>query len=145
MTLSDKKTYDLPNDHVLFQEWLKDDPFWMLVACQLVNLTTWKAAKPVFEAIKVRYSIPELAVAPMEDIECLLKPLGLYRRRARSLTIMAHQWLSMSYRPVTRQDVLKLCGCGKYASDSWAIFIEKDYLVQPNDGALNWYLERRNR
>ncbi|KKK75781.1 hypothetical protein LCGC14_2870280 [marine sediment metagenome] len=38
-----------------------------------------------------------------------------------------------------------LPGCGKYAADSWAIFMEGRLDVEPNDGKLNWYLDKERQ
>lgn len=130
-----------PPDGVLFQEWI-DDPFWMLVACQLVNLTTWRQARPCFEWLRETSVDPiNLAMADPEDLHEHLEPLGLWRRRASMLPRFARSWLTR--RPVTAKDVLMMPGCGKYAADSWSIFVEGDLGVEPNDGKLNWYLDRR--
>ena len=40
-------------------------------------------------------------------------------------------------------DVLTLPGCGRYAADSWAIFVEGRLDVSPSDGKLNWYVETK--
>lgn len=125
---------------MLFQERLLDEPFWLLVACSLVNLTTWDVARRCFERLRARYVHPcVLAVARESDLHEALRPLGLWRRRAISLKRLANAWLSSP--PKTAEDVLKLPGCGKYASDSWAIFIDGRHDVQATDGKLLWYLQ----
>jgi len=53
---------------------------------------------------------------------------------------MAKAWLQG--RPTCYDDVLKFPGCGKYAADSWAIFVEGRTDVEPSDGKLNWYLDK---
>ncbi len=124
-----------------FQEDLQDDPFWMLVACQLVNLTAWKTARPVFDAIRARWANPyELSQAPIGDLEDLLRPLGLFRRQSYSLRAMAECWLLRP--PHTRFDVERLPGCGKYAADSWEIFQEGNLGAKASDRKLLAYLER---
>ena len=131
-----------PPDGVLFQERLRTDPFWMLVACCLVNLTTWKCARPVFDELNRRYrSADEMARAQPEDLHELLQPLGLWRRRAVSLTRLAREWAE-GRRPADAKGVKKLPGCGQYASDSWAIFVDGRTDVEVTDGKLSWYLER---
>lgn len=133
-----------PPDGVLFQERLRADPFWMLVACSLVNLTTWKCARPVFDELVRRYpSHADMARAKPEDLHDLLKPLGLWRRRAISLTRLANEWAD-GKRPLDSKGVKKLSGCGRYASDSWAIFIDGRTDVEVTDGKLSWYLGIKN-
>ncbi len=133
-----------PPEDRLFQERLKHNPFWMLVACQLVNLTTWKQAAPVHRWLVATYLGPEgLARAQPNELERVLEPLGLFRRRAVSLVKFANAWLLC--RPREYDDVMALPGCGKYAADSWAIFVEGNLDVEPRDGKLNWYLDRRKQ
>lgn len=118
------------------------DPFWMLVACQLVNLTTWRQAKPVLWWLRHEYADEwGLAKARSADLRRMLRPLGLWRRRARTLVAMARAWTTSP--PLTAEDVMRLPGCGRYAADSWAIFVEGRRDVSPSDRRLRWYLERR--
>lgn len=129
-----------PKRKILFQEYLKSEPFWMLVACQLVNMTSFDQAEHVLSRLRSEYTIDTLASARDEDLHEMLRPLGLWRRRSRSLIAMAQVWVIDP--PKHAKDVLRLPGCGKYASDSWSIFVDGNLCVEPEDGKLNWYLER---
>lgn len=130
----------------LFQEDLLAQPFWMLVACQLVNLTTWEKARVVHEELARRWPSPaDLCVADRAQLEEALRPLGLFRRRARSLVGMADEWLCGG-PPRDADDVARrMPGCGKYAADSWAIFVDGRTDVTVTDGKLAWYLARIER
>lgn len=131
---------DEPADGELFQERLREDPFWMLVACQLVNLTTWAQARPCLEALMQTYRTPAaLSRATEEDLHPYMMPLGLWRRRTTILLRFSRRWLDVDPNCVK---VLSLPGCGKYAADSWAIFVEGRTDVMPTDGKLSWYLKR---
>lgn len=100
----------------LFQEDLRHEPFWMLVACSLVNLTTWRKARNVFRLLRALYPEPgDLASAGDELVE-LLCPLGLSNRRSQSLRSLDRVFHEKP--PVQAADVLALPGCGKYAADS---------------------------
>jgi len=142
-TSSNSPKLSVPKKGQLFQERLKYNPFWMLVACQLVNLTNWEGqAEPAFQYILARHLTPEsLAEAEAETLHEILKPLGLWRRRAITLPKFARAWLQG--KPECYDDVLKMPGCGKYSADSWAIFVDGRLDIQPNDGKLNWYIDRR--
>ena len=131
-----------PPDGLLFQQYLRDDPFWMVIACQLVNQTSWQVAKPAFWSIVARCDgRPEvLASTAPEDLHDVLRPLGLWRRQAIGLPRFAEAYLQR--RPNTAQELLALPGVGKYAADSWAIFVDGRTDVQPSDGKLNWYMEQ---
>jgi endonuclease III len=114
----------------------------MVVACCLVNRTTWEKARLVHSRLKLRYGGPEgLASADPEDLQPVIRRLGLWRQRSKSLVRMARTWLQRE--PETSDDVAKLPGCGKYAADSWAIFIENRVDVYPRDGKLNWYIHEQ--
>lgn len=115
----------------------------MLVACSLVNLTNWETARPVHSKLRGLYSIRRLADADPDELHDLLRPLGLWRRRSITLVLMAKAWLRE--RPEGYDDVLRLPGCGSYAADSWAIFVEGRTDVEPRDGKLNWYLDQLKR
>lgn len=130
-----------PPEGRLFQERLRHSPFWMIVACQLVNQTTWRQAEPAFRSLLAMYVTPgRLSRAAPEDLHDVLRPLGLWRRRSVSLTRLALAWSKIP--PTCYDEVSALPGCGKYAADSWAIFVEGRLDVEPRDGKLNWYLRR---
>src|SRR4051812_10337221 len=129
-----------PRGH-LFQERLRGRPFWMLIACSLVNLTTWEQARPAFLHIRRTFpSIGALASARPSQLASCLRPLGLWRTRAERLPRMAREWLRAG-PPKTYLDVQRLPGCGKYAADSFAVFVLDDLSVEPTDGKLTWYME----
>lgn len=112
----------------------------MLVACQLVNLTTWEQARPALGWLRRRYVRPAvLAAARPDDLHDALRPLGLWRRRATILVRFANAWVSSP--PTDAKSVLKLPGCGRYASDTWAIFMDRRLDVKVTDSKLLWHLE----
>lgn len=128
---------------ILFQESLYKDPFWMLVACSLVNLTTWKSAEPVFESIREKWPTPEeLEKADPSVLYRMVAKLGFGKIRSTRLPALAAMYLYRS--PKTAKDVLELPGCGKYASDSWAIFVEGRLDIEPTDKELIAWLEKRS-
>ena len=78
-----------------------------------------------------------LASAEPAQLEALLRPLGLHRRRAQTLIDMSRAFLDGSWRRVE-----ELPGVGKYAADAYAIFcLGRWREVAPNDHALNAYQE----
>lgn len=108
----------------LFQEDLCGEPFWMLVCCILVNRTKWQQAEPVYEELRRRWPTPhDLANSDWGKIALTIKSLGLYNRRAASIGRLATMWV---HSPPTRAgEVTRLSGCGQYAADSWAIFVDR--------------------
>lgn len=114
-------------------------PFWMLVACQLVNRASWEVAEGVLSRVRAKWPEPSaLEFADADALARVLRPIGLQNGRARNLIAFARAWRLT--RPATRDDVLSMPGCGPYAADAWAIFIEGRRDVDPTDGKLNWYL-----
>lgn len=126
----------------LFQEALYKEPFWMLVACCLVNRTRWVQAEPVFEKLRARYpTMADLAMAPISEVEDIVQPLGLFKRRALSLVRLAQDYMG-DVPPANASEVKRLPGCGQYASDSWAIFVDGDLSIRPDDIELQGYLDK---
>ena len=113
----------------------------MMLACCLVNRTQWETAEPAFLRIRRRFPTPALlARARPRQLHAVLRPLGLWRARAARLPSMAKAWVICP--PTTYTDILKLPGCGLYASQSWAIFIEGRLLDSSTvtDHKLEWFL-----
>lgn len=134
-----------PDSGQLFQEELVSDPFWMMVACILINRTHWRQVRPVLQRLMMRYDGAKgLSKARVEDLLDVIKPLGLYNRRSASIKRFALAW--MDNAPKTAKDVAKLPGCGPYAVHSWMIFVDRVMppVDQVSDGKLAWYLENRS-
>jgi methyl-CpG-binding domain protein 4 len=83
-----------------------------------------------------RWPTPEAAAnADEEEISALLKTLGLYKRRAKTLKRMSAGFLKGDWK-----EPKDLYGIGKYANDAWHIFCVGDWKsVEPKDHALTWY------
>ncbi|XP_078399993.1 methyl-CpG-binding domain protein 4 isoform X1 [Cetorhinus maximus] len=120
----------------LVQETLFHDPWKLLIATILLNKTSGKKAIPVLWDFLERYPSAEVArVADWKEIAELLKPLGLYELRAKSITKFSDEFLTKQWRyPI------ELHGIGKYGNDSYRIFCVKEWKeVQPQDHKLNKY------
>jgi methyl-CpG-binding domain protein 4 len=134
----------------LFQETWRRRPFWMLVGCILVNRATWAKAEGVHREIMRRFPTPGLLTqAPRGELEALVRPLGLQRTRANNLIELAKVWQCERLHDrrkavMPASGVLSLPGCGRYAADSWAIFVEgrRAPSVKPTDAKLKAYLLR---
>jgi len=126
-------------DDRLFQEDLRSEPFWMLVACVLANVTRWTQAQPVLLGIRARWpTAAEFAAADVSEVEQVVRCLGLGRQRSGKLVNLAASW--SHGQPQSRDDVLALPGCGPYAADSWEIFVLGKREVAAKDRALLSYL-----
>ena len=69
-----------------------------------------------------------------DELSELLKPLGLYRKRAKTLMKFSWMWINGF------SDVEELHGVGKYAKDSWEIFQMNNKDVKPTDKVLLEYM-----
>lgn len=129
----------------MLQEVLLEQPHgqWrMLVGCILLNVTTRRQAEPVWPELFRRWPTPEaLAAADRDELGELLRPLGCWRRRAASLSTFSSEWCNLEGVP---EEVESLPGIGKYAGDSWRIFVLGHQDVEPTDKELRRYLALRS-
>lgn len=131
-----------PDSGRLFQEDLKFEPFWMLVACILINRTHWRQVRPVLEKLRARcYGAMDLISLPVEETIEILRPLGFYNRRTSSLRLFARSFIDNP--PQTWYDVLRMPACGEYAAQSFQIFVEgRRPKGHVSDHKLQWYLTK---
>ena len=121
----------------LLQEIYLTDPWKMLVCCMLLNLTNRKQVDTVREELFTKYRTPkDMMNADHRELANILKPLGLYNRRATSLRLMSAGYIN-GFKSVD-----ELYGIGQYAKDSWEIFQNKNNKVKPTDKVLQEYLRQ---
>lgn len=128
----------------LFQETFRRDPFAMVVACVLVNRTRWSEARATHSELLARWPTAD-AMAPADpaDVEPILRRLGFGERRSANLVALARAWRE---RPPSRAaHLLTMPGCGRYAHDSWAIFVDGRDDVIPTDAKLLSHVRRVRR
>lgn len=131
--------------HGLVQEWLERDalyPWRMLVCCILLNKTTGAQAVPVAMEVLETWPTPLLlANAIRVDLQNIVRPCGLWRRRSLMLKAMSAAFSRGAVNPA------ELPGVGDYALDSWTIFVDGRLPKSVGDGKLRLYLSwaRRNR
>ncbi|XP_039655815.1 methyl-CpG-binding domain protein 4 isoform X3 [Perca fluviatilis] len=120
----------------LVQETLFHDPWKLLVATIFLNKTSGKMAIPVLWQFFERYPSAEVTrEADWKPLSELMKPLGLYELRAKTLTRFSDEYLTKQWRyPI------ELHGIGKYGNDSYRIFCVGEWRdVKPEDHMLNKY------
>jgi methyl-CpG-binding domain protein 4 len=67
----------------------------------------------------------------------ILKPLGLYNRRSKSMIRFSKEYLNSEWQLPS-----ELYGCGKYADDCYKVFCLGNWQdVNPTDHALNDYVD----
>ncbi|XP_059679481.1 methyl-CpG-binding domain protein 4 [Gavia stellata] len=130
----------------LVQETLFHDPWKLLIATIFLNKTSGKMAIPVLWEFLKKYPSPEITrTADWKEMSELLRPLGLYELRAKTIIKFSDEYLSKQWKyPI------ELHGIGKYGNDSYRIFCVNEWKeVQPQDHKLNvyhtWLWENRER
>ncbi|KAM9533665.1 methyl-CpG-binding domain protein 4 isoform 1-T1 [Guaruba guarouba] len=130
----------------LIQETLFHDPWKLLIATIFLNKTSGKMAIPVLWEFLKKYPSPEITrTADWKEMSELLRPLGLYELRAKTIIKFSDEYLSKQWKyPI------ELHGIGKYGNDSYRIFCVNEWKeVQPQDHKLNvyhtWLWENRDR
>jgi methyl-CpG-binding domain protein 4 len=124
---------------MMLQEIYLHDPWKMLVGCILLNQTTRTQVDSVREELFSLWpDALEMASADPEEIATLIKPLGLFNRRARTLIKFSKEWVEKDWK-----EPIELHGIGKYAQDSWEIFQKNNYQIQPTDKELVGYLRNK--
>ena len=110
----------------LLQDIYKRDPWKMLVCCVMLNLTTRKQVDRVRDNLFNRYPHPvSMAFCDQKELEKIIKPLGMQNKRASTLRRFSLEYL----RGFT--NVKELHGIGQYGEDSWEIFQNKNYNINP--------------
>ena len=121
----------------MLQEIYLNDPWKMLVCCMLLNLTNRKQVDTIRKQLFDKYKTPQdMMNAKHEELADILKPLGLYNRRANSLRKMSEGYIKGF------NSVDELYGIGQYAKDSWDIFQNNNLNVKPTDKVLQEYLRQ---
>ena len=119
----------------LLQEIYQSDGWKMLTCCMLLNLTNRRQVDVIRDELFKRYPTPkDMMNADESELAELLKPLGLYNRRAKSLKKMSEGYVKGF------ESVDELYGIGQYAKDSWEIFQNNNRKVNPMDKVLQEYL-----
>lgn len=132
---------ELNGRRVLFQEFYRDEPWRLLCCVIMLNQTSGSQLDKIHAQFFERWPHPlSLGSAICSEVEAMVAPLGLQRRRARSLIRM-----SLAYWFLwDGGDPTDLPGIGQYGKDSWDIFIRGRLDVRPQDKELRRYLEWMN-
>ena len=120
----------------LIQEDLWPNEWKVLVACLLHNQTSRKQVDKVYKELFRKYPPPaSMKDADVIDLQNLIKPLGMWKRRTETLRRFSGEYLEKEWSTPK-----ELYGCGKYAEDVWKVFCVGNWReVKPNDHALNKY------
>lgn len=126
------------SDELMVQEQINGS--WQhMVGVIMLNQTGRKSVKAVLPVFLEKWPTPEaLLRSRILDIEEVIKPLGMYKIRAKRIYRM-----SVDYLTWDGQDATMLYGIGKYGSDSYEIFFKNNLTVIPTDKELKKYLKEK--
>lgn len=121
---------------MIIQQEFQHDPWKMLIGCIMLNQTSNKNVRQVIYDFFDRWPTPQSVInANPEDIRDLIRPLGFYNIRTGRI-----QRFSLEYIEKRFINASELYGIGKYADDSYEIFIKGNLNVNPTDKILIRYL-----
>lgn len=113
-----------------------DDPWKMLVSCILLNQTTNGQVKKILEDLFLYIPTPEIASnADPEMIAHIIKSTGFQNVKSKRIIGLSQKWIQGFNSPKD------LPGVGKYALESWEIFVNKKTDFTPSDKKLKMYLD----
>lgn len=111
----------------------------MVVCCILLNQTTNQQVRKILpDLFKL---IPDPNSALLVDpniIQFTIRSTGFSKVKTERIVAMSKKWIEGF------EDVSELPGVGRYASDSWEIFVNNNYSLEVTDKKLKIYLERLN-
>lgn len=106
-----------------------------MVGVIMLNLTGRKPVKRILPEFLNRWpTANDLLRSRIVDIEEVLKPIGMYRRRAKAIYKMSIDYLSWD-----KNNARDLYGIGQYGDESYRIFY-KGERFEPQDKELRRYL-----
>jgi len=121
-------------DDLMVQQQI-DGAWQHMVGVMFLNQTGRIQVKALLPAFLARWPTPEaLLRSRICDIEEMIKPLGMWRRRANLLYRMSIDFLTWD-----GDDALELTGIGRYGDESYRIFF-KGERFEPQDKELRAYL-----
>ena len=108
-----------------------------MVGVIMLNQTGRRSVKTTLPEFLYWFPTPEAVIAADEEfIKSIIAPLGMVNVRYQRLIRMSQDYLTWD-----GDDATMLYGIGKYGSDSYEIFFEHNYAVEPKDKELLRYLE----
>lgn len=128
----------------MIQEIYKDDPWKLLIGCIMLNRTNHRQVRSVIVNFFEKWPDAETAAEADEaEMAQMLKPLGFYNRRAITVKKFSKMYSDMVFwfdNLEWSNDIKDLPGIGKYASDSYEIFVNNNHNIKPTDKELIKYL-----
>jgi methyl-CpG-binding domain protein 4 len=120
----------------IIQQEFQHNPFQMLIGCIMLNQTSNKNVRQVIYSFFDRWPTPQDIInEDPNEIREHIRPLGFYNRRTATIQRFAREYIEKSFDKAS-----ELHGIGKYADDSYEIFIRGNMNVNPTDKILRRYL-----
>jgi methyl-CpG-binding domain protein 4 len=120
----------------IIQQEFQHDPWKMLIGCIMLNQTGNKNVRQVIYTFFEKWPTPQSVLrANPDDIREHIRSLGFYNRRTNTIQKFSHDYINKPFKRIS-----ELHGIGKYAEDSYEIFINGNENVQPTDKILIRYL-----
>jgi methyl-CpG-binding domain protein 4 len=120
----------------IIQQEFQHDPFKMLIGCIMLNQTSNKNVRQVIYSFFERWSTPQSIIeADPNEIREHIRPLGFYNIRTNRIIRFSREYIEKTFSRAS-----ELYGIGKYADDSYEIFIRGNKNVNPTDKILIKYL-----
>ena len=120
----------------IIQQEFQHDPWKMLIGCIMLNQTGNKNVRQVIYSFFDRWPTPQSVVnADQDEIREHIRKLGFYNRRTSTIIRFSHEYIDKRFT-----NACELYGIGKYANDSYEIFIKGNLNVEPTDKILIRYL-----
>lgn len=120
----------------IIQQEFQHDPWKMLIGCIMLNQTSNKNVRQVIYTFFDRWPSPQSVIeASPDEIREHIRPLGFYNLRTNRIIRFCHEYINKTFTKAS-----ELYGIGKYADDSYEIFIKGNLDVQPTDKILRRYL-----
>jgi endonuclease III len=102
----------------------------------MLNQTSNKNVRKVIYTFFDKWPTPQSVIsADPDEIREHIRPLGFYNRRTQTIMKFAKDFLEKDFVRAS-----ELHGIGKYADDSYEIFVRGNTNVQPTDKILLRYL-----
>lgn len=108
----------------------------MLICCILLNQTTNQQVRKVLDPLFELMPDPQSCVSadPLK-IADIIRPTGFYNIKAARMQKLSQKWIGGF------EDPRELPGVGKYAMESWDIFVNNRTDFVPTDKKLKMYLD----
>lgn len=134
---------DRTSPHGLIQEGLWPDRWQCTVACVLLNRSGKKQVRSVYPALFERApTASDTLRVPDSELEELLRPLGMQRRKAETIKRLAACFVAAELSGGVRT-VAGMHGIGAYAKDSDRLFFGRGVPADVEDHVLVRYAEWR--